>query len=72
MIRKIEAEASGGMNDCAAFVAKLCGQPGMFRKFIFVEDSTLSAAFWATQEQNELALRFGSLIVVDTTFNTNK
>lgn len=75
MVQQMENEkfkGLDGLNDAGLFVGEIQRLPEAYYKFSWSEDKVVRGAVWATREQKELALRFGSLIVLDTTFNSNR
>lgn len=57
MLRRVEFEEAGGLNDCSSFCVKLCEKQDIFSRFVLTEDNKLSAAFWSTPEHKELVLK---------------
>lgn len=71
IIAKLNKEKAEGQNDGVNFMNEM-KKDGTWFEVETNSDGVLQLAFWASREQRELAVRFGSVLVVDTTFNTNK
>lgn len=70
--RKIQAERTYKRPSSAEFLHTIQEKKGSFLKFKLDENKVLERALWAYPDQIATALKYGSMIVFDTTFNTNQ
>lgn len=67
---KIDKEMAAETKDVHAFTAVL-QKKGCFMRFKTDESDRITCVFWGTPDEKKLLARFGSVIVVVNTFNTN-
>eukprot|EP00903_Cladosiphon_okamuranus_P012990 g12120.t2 len=68
---KEKTSSSGGFNDAQRLLDQL-EEDAAFKRFKLDEENHLTCLAWAHEEQRRNAEKYHSVIVTDTTFNTNK